>query len=85
MACRSGCPTQDHDNWGDCLRAANLKIAYAGIGGGDYSSQKRWDKELDSYRSARAQGIQPDSTRGKDIKKAIEVSNKTGYAYGSDL
>ncbi len=24
--CRSGCTTQDHESWGDCLRAANLSI-----------------------------------------------------------
>jgi hypothetical protein len=24
--CRSGCPTQDHDSYGDCLQAANIAI-----------------------------------------------------------
>lgn len=81
MACRSGCPTQDHANWGECARAANLAIAYAGIGGGDASSQKRWDKELAEYRSAREQGIQPKSTKTRDIRAAVEQSNKTGTAY----
>jgi hypothetical protein len=46
---------------------------------------KKVEKELDLYRKARKQGIQPDSTKTKDIQKAIEVSNKTGHAYGSKL
>lgn len=81
MACRSGCPTQDHANWGECARAANLKIAYAGIGGGDYSSQKRWDAELAAYKDARAQGIQPKGTKMKDIRAAVEISDKSGKAF----
>ena len=83
MACRSGCPTQDHANWGECARSANLRVAYAGIGGGDATSQKRWDKELSDYRNARAQGIQPASTKTKDIRKAVEISNKTGRAFNA--
>lgn len=46
---------------------------------------KKVNKELGLYREARKQGIQPDSTKTKDIQKAIEVSNKTGHAYGSKL
>jgi len=45
-------------------------------------SAKKWDNELALYRSARSQGIQPDSTKTKDIRKAIDISNKTGKAYG---
>ena len=46
-------------------------------------SAKKWDNELALYRKARAQGIQPDSTKTKDIRKAIDISNKTGRAYGA--
>ena len=45
-------------------------------------SAKKWDNELALYRSARSQGIQPDTTKTKDIRRAIDVSNKTGRAYG---
>ena len=24
--CRSGCKTQDHENWGECAKAANFSI-----------------------------------------------------------
>jgi len=46
-------------------------------------SAKKWDKELALYRSAREQGIQPDGTSTAKIRKAIDVSEKTGVAYGS--
>lgn len=48
-------------------------------------TKKSWQGELDAYKSARAQGIQPDSTKMADIKKAVDISNKTGHAYGSKL
>jgi hypothetical protein len=46
-------------------------------------SAKKWDNELALYRQARSQGIQPDTTKTKDIRRAIDVSNKTGIAYGA--
>jgi hypothetical protein len=48
-------------------------------------SNKKWDSELDLYRKARAQGIQPEGTSTAQIQKAMDVSDKTGHAYGSDL
>lgn len=44
-------------------------------------TNKKWDGELKAYRDARAQGIQPASTKMKDIKKAVEASDKTGKAF----
>ena len=44
-------------------------------------TQKAWDNELAEYKKARAQGIQPASTKMKDIKKAVDISNKYGKAY----
>lgn len=44
-------------------------------------TNKKWDGELKAYRDARAQGIQPASTKMKDIKKAVEASDKTGTAF----
>jgi hypothetical protein len=48
-------------------------------------TNKKWDSELKAYRDARAQGIQPDGTSTAQIQKAVDVSNKTGHAYGSSL
>jgi hypothetical protein len=44
-------------------------------------SSKKWDKELALYRSAREQGIQPEGTSTAKIRKAIDISNKTGKAF----
>lgn len=88
MACRSGCPTQDHASWGDCLRASNIQMATGDASGAMIDSgwtSKKWDNELKLYREARAQGIQPDGTSKAQVQKAIDVSNKTGHAYGSPL
>lgn len=84
MACRSGCPTQDHDNWGECARAANLRIAYSGIGGGDATAQRKWDRNLDLYRKARAEGIQPTGTSPAKVQAAIRQSEKTGTAFKAE-
>ncbi len=81
MSCRTGCPTKDHANWGECLRAADLRVAYSGIGGNDATTQKKWDNELAEYRKAREQGIQPAGTKLAQVRQAVEISNKTGVAY----
>jgi hypothetical protein len=48
-------------------------------------TNKKWDNELSLYREARKQGIQPDGTSTAQIQKAMDVSDKTGHAYGSAL
>ena len=48
-------------------------------------TNKKWDSELNLYREARAQGIQPDGTSTAKIRQAMDVSDKTGHAYGSAL
>lgn len=83
--CRTGCPTQDHANWGECARAANMRVAYCGIGGGDATAQKAWDSELSLYRQARKQGIQPDGTKTNQIMRALKASDAAGAAYGRDF
>ena len=83
--CRTGCPTQDHASWGECARQSSMRIAYANsANGSDYTAQKRWDRELDSYAEARSQGIQPKTTKSRDIQAAVEISNKTGTAFNAE-
>jgi uncharacterized protein YdaU (DUF1376 family) len=48
-------------------------------------TNKKWDNELNLYREARAQGIQPEGTSTAKIRKAMDVSDKTGHAFGSAL
>lgn len=85
MACRTGCLTQDHESWGECLRASNIQMNTGDANSSRTITKKANDQELALYREARKQGIQPDSTKTADIKKAIDISNKTGHAYGSKI
>lgn len=74
--CRSGCSTQDHASWGECARAANLKIAYCqSAAGKDYTLQKRHDAELDAYAEARKGGLQPAGTKMSQVRKAVEAAS----------
>ena len=82
MACTTGCPTEDHATYGECMRSKNAKVAYCNsAGGSDYTTQKKWDRELDAYRDARKEGIQPSGTKMHQIEAAKAISDKTGTAY----
>lgn len=86
MACRTGCITKDHESYAACLRDAAPRVAYCNSAGGwDYTRQKTWDRELDAYRAAKAEGIQPETTRMADITKARAISDKTGKAFQADI
>jgi hypothetical protein len=47
-------------------------------------TQKEWDRELDFYRDARKQGVQPESTSRKSVEKALEASAVLGKAYNAE-
>ena len=42
---------------------------------------KKWDGELQSYRDARAQGIQPGGTSKKAVEASLKASETLGKAY----
>lgn len=73
--CRTGCATKDHRSYGECLRAAapvvNLKA----------TPKNAWDRELETYRSAREQGIQPAGTTLQATRQALDISDATGKAF----
>lgn len=84
--CRAGCRTKDHASWGECLRAAQVRTYHVAVSNGfDATAQKKWDRELDSYKSARDEGIQPDGTKQKQIDDARRRSDEAGAAYGRDF
>lgn len=86
--CRSGCKTQDHADYGDCLQAANFGFAgcFPTRQGWDKDKEKRDNKEIESYWAATKQGIEPRSTRQHDIDKAVQISNEAGKAFdGTNL
>jgi hypothetical protein len=47
-------------------------------------SAKQHDKELGSYFEATRQGIEPISTKTKDIQAAVRLSNDTGVAFNGN-
>jgi hypothetical protein len=64
------------------------KVSTLEMGVGDANSKvsmstTKWDAELKAYKDARAQGIQPAGTSMKQVQKAVDISNKTGKAYGA--
>lgn len=76
MPCRTGCPTQDHNSWGECLLASNIHIGQI-----DATAERKKDKELSAYRDARRQGVQPAGTTMAKVRRAMEISERTGKAY----
>jgi len=57
----------------------------SGAANSDFSmSPKAWDAELQAYRNVRAQGIQPSSTKMRDIQVAEEISNRSGKPFKAD-
>ena len=68
MACRSGCPTQDHANWGDCARGSGLQLGDLGRGVGAAT-----DRRLKAYAEARGLGLQPPSTKLRDSQATMRA------------
>jgi len=84
--CSSGCPTQDHQSYGQCLKAKSLRVAYCqSVKGHDYTRQQKWDKNLDHYRRLVDQGIQPDNTWPAACERAERISQEAGEAYVSQI
>ena len=81
--CTSSCKTKDHASYGDCLRS-NTPM-FVGVSptrnGWDQDKVKKDEKEIQSYWDATRQGIEPRSTRKKDIDAAVKLSNDAGKAF----
>lgn len=82
-----------HETFGACLRAKSL--SYVGVfatrsygsdrgsrtGYGDRDAQKKWDRELESFKDARRQGVMPAGTQQRQIDAAMQISEKHGSAW----
>ena len=81
--CTSSCKTKDRAIHGDCLRS-NTPM-FVGVSptrtGWDQDKVKKDEKEIQSYWDATRQGIEPRSTRKKDIDAAVKLSNDAGKAF----
>ena len=82
--CTSACKTKDHATYAECLQQNMPMISPSSTPsrtGWDTKQIKKDNKELDSYYSAIKQGIEPRSTRQKDIDTAVKLSNESGKAF----
>jgi hypothetical protein len=80
----------DHSNCGDeCFgcKAKSLQLA-TGDARGDViasgTTNKKWNNELQAYRDARKEGIQPGGTSMKHIQDAKTASDNMGSAYNAN-
>ena len=78
----------DHIDSEFCLcfgcKARTLQLSTGDAASSKNMSQKKWDKELNLYKDARNQGIQPAGTSTRQVQKAIDDSNKVGKAYDAN-
>jgi len=81
--CRSGCKTKDHRSYAECLQEANVSIA-ATINSPLQAMWDRTKRDLPAYRSARANGIQPESTSYDKIKQAENATRMLGRPYNAE-
>lgn len=76
----------EHDSFVEGCFACKLPTLQLNAGdakSGLSMTAKATEKELELYRSARKQGIQPKTTKTKDIRNAIDASNIVGAAYNA--
>ena len=79
----------DHTQCGeDCFgcKAKGLQLATGDAAGNIVASgttQKKWDKELQLYRDAKSQGVQPAGTSTKAIRSALEASETLNKPYNA--
>lgn len=64
------------------MRSKGARVGYANsVKGADYTREKKWNRELDRYANAVAQGIQPEGTTTRKIEAAERWSEHYGEAY----
>jgi len=81
-------PNPDHTGMDDCpcfgCKAKGLQLSTGDAAGNIIASgttQKKWDKELQLYRDAKAQGVQPAGTSTKAIRAALTASETMNKPY----
>jgi hypothetical protein len=79
--CSSGCPTQNHKTFGECMRSKNLQL---NPNLADTGASKKWDADLQKYRDVRKQGIRPDGTSAEQVDRAEKMSQQMGQAYDAN-
>lgn len=80
MTCSSGCATQNHSSWGECVRSKGLEVADVAA----HKFNQFRNRELDNYVNARKAGLQPETVFKKDVDQAWKITDKTGTPYRAD-
>ena len=65
-------------------KVGNLQLSVGAARNDGIPTAKQHDKELGSYYDAIRQGIEPVSTKQKDIDAAVRLSNDTGVAFNGN-
>jgi len=65
-------------------KVMSLQMNPGDAGSSKGMSNKKWDKELNAYSEARADGIQPAGTSMAKIREARRASEAMGVAYQAD-
>jgi len=65
-------------------KVGNLQLSVGDARHDGVMSAKAHDKELGSYYDALRQGVEPVSTKTKDIEAAVRLSNDTGVAFNAN-
>lgn len=77
----------DHSNCGDeCFgcKARGLQLNTGDASSNKAMTNKKWDGEIDAYKQARAEGIQPAGTTMAAVQEARRASDALGSAYNAD-
>jgi hypothetical protein len=80
VSCSSGCPTQDHANWGECVRLKRIETS----GVEAYLQNRRIYSASDAYRKAREDGLQPEGVTHAQVEAAYRTSDVIGKPYRAD-
>lgn len=76
-SCGGGCAT-----FGECMRRKRVRVGYCrSTFGLDSTRDKNLTRELDLYRDARRQGVQPAGTTTAATRFALDNSDKLGKAW----
>jgi hypothetical protein len=65
-------------------KAAGLQLSTGDASNQKSTSNKKWEGELNAYREARSQGIQPEGTSMEKINEARRASDVMGKAFDAN-
>lgn len=64
------------------MRAKNIRVGWAHSAKGlDATREQKWDAEIEAYKSARREGMNPHGTQMKQVLAAKEISDKVGAPF----